>query len=138
MIIGIWLVAGSAVLVQSSMNLAPDFCSSRWTIASRTEDIVGLSLLIILPIFLTLIAYIRLVSHVRSATRGPTACKPSLSFLWDYELARANMFSALLFVLFWLPLGISICVSSNGTHSRDLFIYLVWFALAKSCFNFLL
>lgn len=134
-IIFIWLISVMAVVLQSSSDLGPDFCRRRF-IGIAMEQIIGATILVGLPTLITTFLYVKLVIRVRHATKG--SYKPPVAFAWDYELTKANMYSCVMFLLFWLPFGASVCLNPFWPISARVLYNLAWFALSKSCFNNLL
>ncbi|XP_017762395.1 PREDICTED: neuropeptide Y receptor-like [Eufriesea mexicana] len=134
-IISVWLISVMTVALQSSLDVGPDFCRRRFS-GIAMEQIIGAAILVGLPTVMTVCLYVKLVIRVRHATRG--SYKPPVTFSWDYELAKANMYSCVMFVIFWLPFGITVCVNSFQPISARIFYNVAWFALSKSCFNNLL
>ncbi|XP_011495290.1 PREDICTED: adenosine receptor A3-like [Ceratosolen solmsi marchali] len=136
----VWLVASTAVGLQSSLELGPNLCNINWkkpfTMTTNTSGIVSASIIVGAPMIFTVLVYARIVLRVRSAMRG--SYKPPVAFNWDYELTKANMYSFFLFGIFWLPLGVAFCISVVKPVSPKIVVYLAWFALSKSCFNNLL
>lgn len=135
MIIVVWLIAVTAVALQSYMDVGPDFCRRRLS-GITIEQAVAASVLVGLPALTTIFLYVKLVVRVRRATRG--SYKPPAATSSDYELTKTNMCSCLLFVVFWLPFGLAVCVNSFRPVSVRVLYNLAWFALTKSCFNNLL
>ncbi|XP_043585082.1 RYamide receptor-like [Bombus pyrosoma] len=134
-IISVWLISVMTVVLQSSLDVGPDFCRRRFS-GIAMEQIIGATVLVGLPTLMTTFLYVKLVIRVRHATRG--SYKPPVAFSWDYELTKANMYSCVMFVIFWLPFGIVVCVNSFRPISARVLYNLAWFALSKSCFNNLL
>ncbi|KAK2578783.1 hypothetical protein KPH14_008886 [Odynerus spinipes] len=134
-IITIWLIAVIAVVLQSSLDVGPDFCQRKFG-GIAVEQVVGVTILVGLPTLTTTLLYAKLVLCVRRATRG--SYKPPIAFSWDYELTKANIYSCLIFLIFWLPFGIAVCVNSFTPISAHYLYSLAWFAFSKSCFNNLL
>ncbi|XP_018316953.1 neuropeptide Y receptor [Mycetomoellerius zeteki] len=134
-IIIVWLIATTVVALQSSFDIGPDFCRRRLS-GIAMEQVVGVSILVGLPALTTIFLYVKLVIRVRRATRG--SYKPPAAFSWDYELTKTNMCSCVMFVVFWLPFGLAVCVNSFVPVSTRVLYNLAWFALSKSCFNNLL
>ncbi|XP_016913294.1 RYamide receptor-like [Apis cerana] len=131
-IISVWLISAMTVVLQSSLDVGPDFCRRRFT-GIAMEQIIGATFLVGLPTLTTIFLYVKLVIHVRHSTRG--SYKPPIAFSWDYELAKANIYSCVMFVVFWLPFGIVVCLNSFKPISPRVLYNLAWFALSKSCFN---
>ncbi|XP_033221848.1 adenosine receptor A1-like [Belonocnema kinseyi] len=134
-ILVVWVAAMIIVGLQSSIDLGPDICRKRFD-GIAMEQAVGASILVGLPVLLTIFVYILLVARVRRVTRG--SYKPPVAFSWDYELTKTNIYSFLLFAIFWIPLGVALCMSSVRPVKPSVFIILAWFALSKSCVNNLL
>lgn len=134
-VLTIWLLSGLTVTLQFVYNVGPDYC----TPPRRTGDvlpyyvIVG-AFFVFLPASLTFACYLRITLRIRVAKSRPSF-KPPMSFSWDYALMRTNLYSFVLFVVFWLPFGITLGVGSVRTISNRLFYNLAWFALSKSCIN---
>ncbi|XP_076646157.1 adenosine receptor A1 [Halictus rubicundus] len=135
LIILIWLISATAVLRQSLLNSGPDFCRRRFS-GITLEQIIEASLLLGGPTLTIIFFYTRLVIRVRHATRG--SYKPPVAFSWDYELTKANIYSCFMFLTFWLPFGVAVCVNSFWPVSARVIYNLAWFAVSKSCFNNLL
>ncbi|XP_020297521.1 melatonin receptor type 1A-like [Pseudomyrmex gracilis] len=133
-IIVIWILAIVAVGLQSLLDVGPDFCRRKLS-SIALEQVIGASILVGLPALTTIFLYAKLVLRVRHATRS---YKPPAAFSWDYELTKANMYSCVMFAVFWLPFGIVVCVNSFRPVSPRVLYILAWFALSKSCFNNLL
>ncbi|XP_017889705.1 histamine H2 receptor-like isoform X2 [Ceratina calcarata] len=134
-IITVWLISITTVVLQSMLDVGPDFCRRRFS-GIALEQIIGATILVGLPALVISFLYVKLVIRVRHATRG--SYKPPVAFSWDYELAKANIYSCVMFVIFWLPFGTVVCVNSFRPISARVFYNLAWFALSKSCFNNLL
>ncbi|XP_036138866.1 histamine H2 receptor isoform X1 [Monomorium pharaonis] len=134
-IIIVWLIAVTVVALQSSLDIGPDFCRRKLS-GIAMQQAIGASVLVGLPALTTIILYVKLVICVRRATRG--SYKPPAAFSWDYELTKTNMGSCVMFVVFWLPFGLAVCVNSFIPVSTRVLYNLAWFALSKSCFNNLL
>ncbi|CAG5081408.1 Similar to Mtnr1a: Melatonin receptor type 1A (Mus musculus) [Cotesia congregata] len=128
----IWVIAGIAVGLQSSLDFGPDFCGRKF-IPVVIPQVIGAFFLVLLPALLTPILYLRLVLRVRRAVRG--SFKPPASFSWDYELMKTNIYSFTLFAIFWLPFGAAILASAQRRVGARIFYNLAWFALSKSCIN---
>lgn len=134
-IISIWLTAITAIALQLSMEKGPDFCRRRLT-GVTFEQTIGASCLIGIPTLITIFLYVRLVIRVGRATKA--SYKPPIAFAWDYELAKTNMWSCVMFVVFWLPFGMAVSINSFRPVGTRVLFYLAWFAVSKSCFNNLL
>ncbi|XP_015116055.1 melatonin receptor type 1A [Diachasma alloeum] len=131
----VWVIAGVAVAIQSSLKLGPDFCGRRFN-GVAMEQVIGACLLVLLPALITIVLYLRLILRVRRAIRS--SFKPPAAFSWDYDLTKTNMCSFALFAVFWLPFGSTACISNFRRVNSGVFYNLAWFALSKSCVNNLL
>lgn len=134
-IIAVWIIAVIAVALQSFMDVGPDFCRRRLC-GIAMEQAVGAIVLVGLPALATIFLYVKLVMRVRRATRGSYKLPAATSS--DYELTKTNICSCLMFVVFWLPFGLAVCVNSFRPISPRVLYNLAWFALTKSCFNYIL
>lgn len=128
-------MAGTTVAVHSSLDLGLDFCGRRFNGVVLIQA-VSASVVIGIPALITIFTYLCLVIRVRRATRG--SFKPAVAFTWDYDLTKTNMYSFAMFTIFWLPFGVTLCISYVRPVSARVFYYLAWLALSKSCFNNLL
>ncbi|KAL1117031.1 hypothetical protein AAG570_004359 [Ranatra chinensis] len=126
-------VGALAATLQSVYDLGPDYCVRRSPgILPYQATVAGV--LVVLPTILTAAFYIKTILQVRLA-KGHPSFKPPIAFEWDYSLMKTNMYSFLLFFVFWLPFGIILFVGSLKNISSRLFYNLAWFALSKSCIN---
>ncbi|XP_014215145.1 adenosine receptor A3-like [Copidosoma floridanum] len=139
-VLSVWLIATLSVGLQTYLDLGPNLCNidrlKPFRMTINTSGIISACVIVGVPMFLTVLVYARLVLRVRGAMRG--SYKPPVTFNWDYELTKANMYSFFFFSIFWLPLGVTFCISVVKPVSPKIVIYLAWFALSKSCFNNLL
>ncbi|XP_032679614.1 melatonin receptor type 1A-A-like [Odontomachus brunneus] len=134
-IIAVWMIAVIAVVLQSFLNVGPDFCRRRLS-GITMEQVIGASVLVGLPALVTIFLFVKLVICIRRATRGSYKLPAATSA--DYELTKTNMCSYLMFVVFWLPFGLAVCINSFMPISSRVLYNLAWFALTKSCFNYIL
>lgn len=135
-IISIWVVILIAVTIQTVFGLGPDYCKRSNQGLLPYQIAIGTTFVFI-PAVLTCACYSLIVLRVRAYKSIPSF-RPPVTFTFDYELMKTNLYGFIFFVIFWLPFGISLAVSSIQTISHRLFYNLAWFALSKSCFlNFL-
>ncbi|XP_012256341.2 RYamide receptor-like isoform X2 [Athalia rosae] len=134
-ILAAWLIAAMTVALQSSLDPGTDFCGRRFNGVALSEAL-GASVVVGVPVLVTIFTYLCLVLRVRRATRG--TFKPPVAFSWDYSLTKTNIYSFAMFAIFWLPFGVTLCISRVKPVSASVFYNLAWFALSKSCFNNLL
>ncbi|KAI4491944.1 hypothetical protein M0804_003336 [Polistes exclamans] len=134
-LIGIWVIAVIAVSLQSYIEDGPDFCLRKFD-GITMKQLIGVTILVGLPAVTTTLLYAILILCVRRATRG--SYKPPITFSWDYELTKANIYSCLMFIIFWLPFGTAVCMNSFRPISAHVLYGLAWLAFSKPCFNNLL
>ncbi|KAJ8664609.1 hypothetical protein QAD02_006271 [Eretmocerus hayati] len=140
----IWIIASGAVALRTYLGLGPNLCDldpkpqrkRPFRIAIHSGGILSAAIIVGLPMLFTIFFYIKLLLRVRSNKRS--SCKPPVTFCWDYELIRANMYSFIFFSILWMPLGIVFCMSAVKPVSPKVLVYLAWLAMSKSCFNNLL
>ncbi|XP_015176751.1 PREDICTED: substance-K receptor-like isoform X2 [Polistes dominula] len=134
-LIGIWVIAVIAVSLQSYIEDGPDFCLRKFG-GITMKQVIGVTILIGLPAVTTIFLYAILILCVRRTTRG--SYKPHITYSWDYELTKANIYSCLMFIIFWLPFGTAVCMNSFRPMSAHVLYGLAWLAFSKPCFNNLL
>uniref|UniRef100_A0A1B6CH00 G-protein coupled receptors family 1 profile domain-containing protein n=1 Tax=Clastoptera arizonana TaxID=38151 RepID=A0A1B6CH00_9HEMI len=130
----IWIFSSVAATLQCIYDLGPDYCTRKYS-GLPTYQVVIAILFIVLPTILTCLFYVRTVLKVRLAKANPSF-KPPITFSWDYSLMKTNVYSFILFYIFWLPFGIILVLS--GTYyevSARVYYILAWIALSKSCIN---
>lgn len=81
--------------------------------------------------------YVRTAYQIRIYKSRPNF-KPPVTFNWDYALMQTNMYSFILFVVFWLPFGVVLAVGTVRRIPDGLFYNLAWLAICKSCINSIL
>ena len=134
-VLTIWLLSGLTVTLQFVYNVGPGYCKPhRLTGDVLPHYVIVGAFFVLLPASLTFACYLHITLRIRVAKSRPSF-KPPMSFSWDYSLMKTNLYSFMLFVVFWLPFGITLGVGSVRTISSRLFYNLAWFALSKSCFN---
>lgn len=133
--LSVWIIAASAVALQSTLKLGPDFCGRRFH-GIALEQAIGACVLVIIPAVVTIACYTSLICRVRHTIKR--SFKPPTTLAWDYELVKTNIYSFVLFVIFWSPLITALIISNFMTVSARIFYNLAWFALSKSCINNLL
>lgn len=133
-VLTIWVFSVGAASLQCVYDIGPDYCTRKYSGLSTYQVIVA-AVLIVLPAVLTSGFYIRTTFQVRLAKSNPSF-KPPVAFSWDYSLMKTNVYSFILFFVFWLPFGIILAVSSTYYEvSARVFYNLAWIALSKSCIN---
>ncbi|XP_069697813.1 alpha-1B adrenergic receptor-like [Periplaneta americana] len=137
-VLGIWLLSGLAVTLQFVHNVGTSYCRRQRPPDHDVPPYYALAgaLCALLPTSLTCACYVCIVLRVRGAKARPSF-KPPMSFGWDYALMQTNMYSFVLFVVFWLPFGVALGVRSVYARlvPSHLLYNLEWLALSKSCLN---
>uniref|UniRef100_A0A6P7GU88 Melatonin receptor type 1A-like n=1 Tax=Diabrotica virgifera virgifera TaxID=50390 RepID=A0A6P7GU88_DIAVI len=64
--------------------------------------------------------------------------KAPITFNWDNMLMHSNIYSFVVFIIFWLPFGVVLAISTVRKIPDSLFYNLAWFAISKSCVNSIL
>lgn len=135
----IWGVSTMLVSLLFILNLGPDFCHRKFKKHTLFQLLVP-ALIFVTPLLITAYLYTRTILKIRAARANPSF-KPSLAFNWDYSLMLTNLYSFIMFVMFWTPFVLFLITSSVGKLSElsyKPFYWSIWFALSKSCFNNLL
>jgi len=125
----IWMASVAVVVVQIVYNQGPDYCHRTSHGLVPYQIVVGVCFVVI-PTLITILSYGLLI--FRQPPSSPMALNA------DFFVVKSNIFSFLLFVVFWLPFGSTLVLSPLQFVSRRLFYNLAWFALSKSCVNNLL
>lgn len=135
-IILIWVMSFTAVTVQTIFDLGPDYCNGKSHGLLRYQIAIGL-IFVFIPAVLTCISYSLIALRVRMYRAIPNF-RPPVTFTFDYELMKTNLYGFVFFVIFWLPFGITLTLGSTQAISQKVLYTLAWLALSKSCFlNFL-
>ncbi|XP_067004079.1 alpha-1A adrenergic receptor-like [Anabrus simplex] len=132
-LLAIWALSTVAVGLQFALDLGPNYCTHHLAGLLPYHAVVG-SLFVLLPALVTFACYAQIALRVRAAKSRPSF-KPPVTFSWDYALMKTNVYSSVLFVAVWLPLGITLAVASVQHVATRIFYNLAWLALSKSCFN---
>nr|XP_023021994.1 uncharacterized protein LOC111510323 [Leptinotarsa decemlineata] len=61
--------------------------------------------------------------------------KAPITFNWDCTLMQSNMYSFIVFIIFWMPFGVVLAVGTVRKIPDSLFYNLAWLAISKSCIN---
>lgn len=61
--------------------------------------------------------------------------KAPITFSWDCALTQTNIYSFVLFLLFWVPFGVILAVDNINKVTDKVFYNLAWLAISKSCIN---
>nr|XP_022902635.1 melatonin receptor type 1B-B-like [Onthophagus taurus] len=117
-------------------NVSYDYCTRKTEGLIPYQATIGV-LFVFCPISLAFICYVRASYQVRMAKSRPSF-KPPVTFGWDYSLMQTNIYSFLLFVIFWLPFGIVLAIGTVRSIPNKLFYNLAWLAISKSCINSIL
>ncbi|XP_025836566.1 melatonin receptor type 1B-B [Agrilus planipennis] len=114
-------------------DLSFDYCTRKKSGLIPYQATVAI-VFVFLPLVLTFSCYVRTNFRVRVVKSRPSF-KPNITFSWDLALMRSNMYSFLLFVVFWLPFGVVLGVGTVQSVKNKLFYSLAWLAISKSCVN---
>ncbi|XP_044733635.1 melatonin receptor type 1B-A-like [Chrysoperla carnea] len=131
-----WALCGILSGLQFVIDVGFDYCTRKSTGLLPYQATLAI-LIVFMPIFITCLFYIRIGFRIRTTKARPNY-KASIIYQWDYALTKTNMYSFILFLLFWFPFGIVLAVdgwSAKRTVNDSLFYNLAWFALSKSCIN---
>lgn len=126
----LWVAAGGAAFAVDSLF---DYCT-RSLAAEPLYRALAAVALVLAPALAALFFFIKTICRVRASYRKPNF-KPPVTFKWDYSLMKTNLYSFVLFVIFWLPFGIVLIVGSYRDVPDRIFYNLAWVALGKSCVN---
>ncbi|XP_065205215.1 RYamide receptor-like isoform X2 [Planococcus citri] len=135
-IIFIWTVSVALVTLHFFYNLGPEYCNKKG-FGNKPYQFVTAAFFFLIPLCVTGTLYAKIVLCVRAA-RAHASFKPPLAFNWDYSLMLTNMYSYVMFIIFWAPFAIFMTLPPIEPLGRKPFCWSVWFALSKSCFNNLL
>lgn len=61
--------------------------------------------------------------------------KAPITLSWNISLMQSNIYSFVVFIIFWLPFGTVLAVGTKKPISDSLFYNLAWLAISKSCIN---
>lgn len=128
-----WAVCAITSGLQFAFDISFDYCTRKTSRLIPYQVMVGI-VVVFMPILLTFFCYVRIIVRVRAARARPSF-KPPVTFSWDYALVKTNMYSFALFVIFWLPLGVSLAIGTAHSIPNRIFYNVAWFAMSKSCIN---
>lgn len=128
-----WCVCAITSGLQFVTDLSFDYCTRRSTGVITYQATVG-AVFVFLPISFTLFCYVGTVYQIRTAKARPSF-KPPVIFGWDYALMQTNIYSFLLFLVFWLPFGVVLATDTVHRISNLMFYNLAWLGISKSCIN---
>lgn len=131
----IWGVSAALVTLHFVYRLGPEYCLKSG-VQSKPYQLLTTAFFFLMPLFVTAFFYTRIVLRVRAARSNPSF-KPPLAFNWDYSLMLTNMYSFIMFVLFWTPFTLFMIIPVETIGEKP-FYWAVWIASSKSCFNNLL
>lgn len=132
----IWFTCASISGVQLATDLSFDYCTRKYSGLIPYQATIAV-VFVVLPVTLAFCCYARTIYHISAAKSRPNF-KPPITFSWDYSLMQTNMYSFLLFIVFWLPFGIVLAVGTAKRIPDRLFYNFAWFAISKSCVNSIL
>lgn len=132
----IWGISTMLVSLHFILRLGPDYCKKKFNHYTPWQLVVP-ALIFLTPLLITAYLYTKTILRIRAARANPSF-KPSLIFNWDYSLMLTNLYSFIMFVLFWMPFVLFLITPSLVKLGIKPFYWSIWFALSKSCFNNLL
>lgn len=135
-LLGFWSACSLASGLQFGTDLSFDYCTRKYPGLIPYQATVGV-VFVFMPISLTFFCYVRTSYQIHMAKSRPSF-KPPVTFGWDCSLMQTNMYSFVLFVVFWLPFGIVLAIGTVRTIPDSLFYNLAWLAISKSCINSIL
>ncbi|KAF5306059.1 hypothetical protein FQA39_LY09037 [Lamprigera yunnana] len=131
-----WIVCAIISGLQFVKDLSFDYCTRKYPGLIPYQTTVAV-VFVFVPLTLSSFCYIRTHYIVRIAKSRPNF-KPPVQFGWDYALMQANMYSLLLFIVFWLPFGVVLAVETVRAIPDSIFYNFAWLAISKSCVNSIL
>ncbi|CAH0548089.1 unnamed protein product [Brassicogethes aeneus] len=131
-----WIVGVFVSALQFVPDLSFDYCTRKYPGLVPYQATVG-AVLVVVPILITFYCYIRALIQVRRF-KSRASFKAPITFNWDCSLMQSNMYSFILFVLYWLPFGVCLAVGTTRKINDKTFYNLAWLAITKSCINSIL
>ncbi|XP_017780856.1 PREDICTED: melatonin receptor type 1B-A-like [Nicrophorus vespilloides] len=130
----IWTVCAITSGLQFTSDLSFDYCRRKWKGLFPYQASVAV-IFVLVPLTLTLFCYAKAKYKIRMVKSRPSF-KPPVTFGWDYNLMLTNIYSFVLFIVFWLPFGVVLALDTTvRTVSDNVFYHIAWFAISKSCVN---
>ncbi|KAL1517032.1 hypothetical protein ABEB36_000851 [Hypothenemus hampei] len=136
LLLGIWTTCGCISGMQFYADLSFDYCT-RNDLGLISYQATVCVIFVFLPLSVALFCYIRTGYQVRKFKSRPNFKAP-ITFNWDCALAQTNMYSFVLFLLFWIPFGVILGIDNVNKGSAKVFYNLAWLAISKSCINSIL
>ncbi|CAG9854332.1 unnamed protein product [Phyllotreta striolata] len=131
-----WTVCACISGVQFVSDVSFDYCRRKYLGLIPYQATVSV-VMVFLPLTVALLAYIRAGCQVRRLKGRPSQRAPII-LTWDYMLMHSNMYSFIVFIVFWLPFGVVLAVGTVRRVPDSLFYNLAWLAISKSCVNSIL
>ncbi|KAF5300977.1 hypothetical protein FQR65_LT09021 [Abscondita terminalis] len=122
-----WTVCAIISGLQFVKDLSFDYCTRKYPGLIPYQTTVAV-VFVFVPLTLSFFCYIRTHYVVRVAKSRPNF-KPPVQFGWDYALMQANMYSLLLFIVFWLPFGVVLAVETVRAIPDSIFYNFAWLAI---------
>lgn len=135
-LLSFWGICAVTSGLQYATDLSFDYCTRKRPGLIPYQATVGV-VFVFMPITVTFFCYVRTAYQIRIYKSRPNF-KPPVTFNWDYALMQTNMYSFILFVVFWLPFGVVLAVGTVRRIPDGLFYNLAWLAICKSCINSIL
>lgn len=131
-----WSICSVTSGLQFVTDLSFDYCTRKYAGLIPYQASIAV-VFVFMPVTMTFFWYARTSYRVRMARSRPSF-KPPVTFGWDCSLMQTNMYSFLLFVVFWLPFGVVLAVGTVRDIPDSVFYNLAWLAISKSCVNSIL
>ncbi|XP_060535208.1 melatonin receptor type 1B-like isoform X2 [Cylas formicarius] len=132
-LLSIWTICGCVSGMQFVSDFSFDYCTRKYLGLIPYQATVGV-VLVFLPISIAFFCYIRAGYQVRRY-KARSSFKAPITFNWDYALMQTNMYSLIIFLVFWLPFGVVLGVGNVRQVRNSVFYNLAWLAISKSCIN---
>lgn len=136
LVLSFWGICAITSGLQYATDLSFDYCTRKTPGFIPYQATVAV-VFVFLPITLTFFCYVRTNYQIRIYKSRPNF-KPPVTFNWDYALMQTNMYSFILFLVFWLPFGVVLAVGTARRIPDGMFYNLAWLAISKSCVNSIL
>ncbi|XP_072397597.1 melatonin receptor type 1A-like [Diabrotica undecimpunctata] len=131
-----WTLCAAISGIQFVKDVSFDYCRRKYPGLIPYQATISV-IMVFLPVLITLVSYIRAGYQVRKFKSRPSFKAP-MTFNWDNMLMHSNIYSFVVFIIFWLPFGVVLALSTVRKIPNSLFYNLAWFAISKSCVNSIL
>ncbi|KAG5894369.1 hypothetical protein JTB14_015646 [Gonioctena quinquepunctata] len=135
-LLGFWSVCACISGLQFAPDLSFDYCTRKYSGLIPYQATVGV-VMVFLPMTVTFFCYVRAGFQVRRF-KSRANFKAPITFNWDFTLMQSNVYSFIVFIIFWMPFGVVLAVGTVRKIPDSLFYNLAWLAISKSCINSIL